>query len=90
MNKNSRHTRNRRKCPQYEKGNLWKEPTANIISRASLLTHIGKNSPANVGDSGMIPRLGRRRAWLPTPVFLPWTEEPGGLESIGSQKVGHD
>ena len=28
------------------------------------------------------------------PVFLPgessWTEESGGLESIGSQRVGHD
>ena len=21
---------------------------------------------------------------------IPWTEEPGGLESIGSQKAGHD
>ena len=32
------------------------------------------------------------RAWQPTPVFLPgespWTEEPGGLQSIASQKVG--
>ena len=30
-----------------------------------------------------------RRAWQPTPVFLPgespWTEEPGGLQSTGSQ-----
>ena len=21
---------------------------------------------------------------------LPWTEEPGGLQSVGSQRVGHD
>ena len=30
-----------------------------------------------------------RRTWQPTPVFLPgespWTEEPGGLQSMGSQ-----
>ena len=31
----------------------------------------------------------------PTPVFLPgqespWTEEPGGLQSMGSQRVGHN
>ena len=30
----------------------------------------------------------------PTPVFLPgaspWTEEPGGLQSMGSQRDGHD
>ena len=35
-----------------------------------------------------------RRAWQPTPVFLPGespqTEEPGGLQSMGLQRVGHD
>ena len=51
-----------------------------------------KESTCNVGDLGLIPRLGRspwRRAWQPTPVFLPaespWTEEPGRLQSMGSQ-----
>ena len=43
----------------------------------------GKESTCNVGDLGLIPKLGRspwRRAWQPTPVFLPaaspWTEKP--------------
>ena len=35
-----------------------------------------------------------RRKWQPTPVFLPWkipwTEEHGGLQSVGLQRVGHD
>ena len=35
-----------------------------------------------------------RRAWQPTPVFLPgespWAEEPGGLQSTRSQRVRHD
>ena len=35
-----------------------------------------------------------RRTWQPTPVFLPGdssrTEEPGRLQSVGSQRVGHD
>ena len=37
-----------------------------------------------------------RRAWQPTPVFLPgdspWTEEPegAGLQSMGSHGVGHN
>ena len=35
-----------------------------------------------------------RRGWLSTPVFLPgefpWIEEPGGLQSMGSQRVRHD
>ena len=35
----------------------------------------------------------RRRRWHPTPVLswkTPWTEEPGGLQSMGSRRVGHD
>ena len=43
---------------------------------------------------GFDPRVGKipwRRVWQPTPVFLtrefPWTEEPGGLESMGSPKT---
>ena len=52
----------------------------------------GKESAFNVGDLGWIPRLGRSpRRWQPIPVFLPgespWTEEPGGLQSMGSQRV---
>ena len=34
-----------------------------------------------------------RRAWQPTPVIayrIPWIEEPGRLQSLGSQRVGHD
>ena len=35
-----------------------------------------------------------RRKWQPSPVFLPGespqTEEPGGLQSMGSQRVGCD
>ena len=37
-------------------------------------------------------RVGRQ--WHPTPVTLaweiPWTEEPGRLQSMGSLWVGHD
>ena len=35
-----------------------------------------------------------RRAWLPSSSTLawriPWTEDPGGLQSMGSQSAGHD
>ena len=35
-----------------------------------------------------------RRTWQPTPIFLlgesPWTEEPGRLQPMGLQTVGHD
>ena len=58
-----------------------------------------KNPPANAGDIrdvSLIPGLGRSLvkgmathssilAWR-----IPWTEEPGGLWSIRSRRVGHD
>ena len=48
-----------------------------------------KESACNAGDLGLIPRLGRSPGRGQTsPVFLPgeypWTQEPGGLQSMGS------
>ena len=54
-----------------------------------------KESSCNAGDLGSIPvgKIPWGRAWQPTPVPLPgeplWTEEPGGLQSTGSRRVGH-
>ena len=49
------------------------------------------------GDMGSIPGLGRSPEGgngQPIPVFLPggspWTEEPGGLQSTGLQRVRPD
>ena len=46
---------------------------------------------------GFDPWVGKipwRRAWQPTSIFLlgesPWTEEPGGLQSMGSHRVRHN
>ena len=55
-----------------------------------------KNPPAGAGDLGLIPGLGRSPgegmathssilAWE-----IPRTEESGGLQSTGSQRVGHN
>ena len=51
--------------------------------------------PANAGEVGSISGLGRlpwRRKGQPPPRVLAWeiswTEEPGGLQSTGSQEVG--
>ena len=56
----------------------------------------GKEYACNAGDLGLIPGLGRSPGGghgYP-PVFLPgespWTEEPGRLQSMGSQRVRHD
>ena len=46
------------------------------------------------GFNPWIRKIPWRRAWQPTPVFLPgespWTEEPGGLQSMRWQRVRHD
>ena len=55
---------------------------------------VGEESARNVRDLGLIPALGRSPrektathssilAWR-----IPWTEEPGELQSMGSQRVG--
>ena len=63
----------------------------------SLMAQMVKNSACNAADLGSIPGLGRfpwRRALQSTPAFSlgesPWTEEPGGLQSMGSHRVGED
>ena len=55
-----------------------------------------KKMPVNAGDLGLISDLGRSPgeengshssilAWR-----IPWTEEPGGLQSAGLKRVRHD
>ena len=62
-----------------------------------MVSSVVKNLPANVGDIGLIPGSAKSSldkamatqcsilAWK-----IPWTEETGGLQSMGSQRVGHD
>ena len=55
-----------------------------------------KNPLADAGDAGFVPGSARPPekemathssilAWE-----IPWTEEPGGLQSMGLQRAGHD
>ena len=49
-----------------------------------------KNLPANARDVGSIPGLGRSTGVVTHSSILawriPWTEKPGGLQSMGPQK----
>ena len=67
-----------------------------VIPRASQVALVVKNPSANAGDVGSIPGLGgspgegygnqfQYSAWR-----IAWTGEPGGLQSMGLQRVGHD
>ena len=69
------------------------------VGGASPVALVVKNPSANAGDKrdvGLITGLGRSPgeghgnqycilAWR-----IPWTEEPGRLQSLGSHRVGHD
>ena len=57
-----------------------------------------KNLTTNTGDTDSIPGqedpleegMTTHSMDSPLPGEFPWTEEPGRLQSIGSQRVGHD
>ena len=58
-----------------------------------------KNTTANSGEmrhgfDPWVKKIPWKRAWKPTPIFLPgespWTEVPGRLQSIGSHRVRHN
>ena len=62
-------------------------PDSHFFSLSALEFPGGSDSKAsayNVGDQGSIPGLGR------PPWKIPWTEEPGRLQSMGSQRVVHN
>ena len=52
----------------------------------------GRASACNVGDPGSVPGLGGslKKEMATLAWKIPWTEEPGMLQSMGSQRVGHD
>ena len=56
----------------------------------------GKECACNAEDLGSNPRLGdflEEGIAMPSSILawrIPWTEEPGGLQSIGSKRVRHD
>ena len=64
------------------------------LSKLTVGGSHGKESACNVGEPGSIPGLRRSPgegnhssilAWR-----IPWTEEPGRLQSMGSQRVRHN
>ena len=67
-----------------------------MVSRASLVAQMVKNQPAM--QKTQVQFLGRedpleKRMVTHSSILAwktPWTEEPGRLQSMGSQRVGHD
>ena len=63
---------------------------------ASWVAQMVKNLPTSAGDVGLIsgledtPEKGMTTRISILVWKIPWTEEPGGLQSMESQRVGHD
>ena len=63
---------------------------------ASLVSQMVKNLPAvreaQVGSLGQEDPLEREMATHSSGLAseIPWTEQPGGLQSMGLQRVGHN
>ena len=72
----------------------WREypEVTGLMEHHALCSSDGKKSACNAGDRGLIPGSGRsprERNGNPLQYFawrIPCTEEPGGLQSLGSQK----
>ena len=64
------------------------ENLCQLMVKSNLLRSDSENFFLSTLDTVM------RRAWKPTPVFLPgespWSEKHDGLQSIGPQRVRHD
>ena len=72
-----------------------------VLSPSGIRSHRGsdgKKSNSNVENLGLIPGFrrcpgegnGNSLNILASLSRIPWTEEPGRLQSIGSQRVGYD
>ena len=64
-----------------------------LVSDCGLIREVERVGGAR--DAGSILGLGRSPGGMTTHSSIltwriPWTEEPGGLQSMGSQRVGHD
>ena len=75
----------------------WTQHIAPLVTRGFLDSSAGRESACNAGDpqfDSWDQKIPWRRDRLPTSVFLheqsPWTKEPGGLQSMGSQSVRHN
>ena len=82
---------------------MWFSPKFNILNLhlhlygASLVAQPVKNLPATQKTlfDPWVGKIPWRREWMATHSSIlawriPWTEEPGGLQSMGSQRIGHD
>ena len=69
--------------------NFYSPVLHQVFWASSVKSHLQCGRP---GFDPWVRKIPLRRAWQPTPLFFPgespWTEEPGGLQSMGHKKSG--
>ena len=56
----------------------------------SKVSTCNAGDPGFISGSGRFPREGNVNPLQYLAWKIPWTEDPGGLQFMGSQRVGHD
>ena len=56
----------------------------------SKVSAYSTGDPGSIPGSGRSPGEGNGNPLQYSCLENPWTKDPGGLQSIGSQRVGHD
>ena len=68
---------------------IWKRRASLVAQRLKRLPAMRETWVRSLGQEDTLEKEIATQssilAWR-----IPWTEEPGGLESMGSQRVGHD
>ena len=80
---------------KYLQSNLFEALPLFYDSSTSLVAQMVKNLPVKAGDQGSIPGLGRSPEGNGIPfqyscLAVSQTEEPGGLQSMGLQRIGRN
>ena len=74
--------------------NQSSDSSSDSHTKKNLKTHMSHKKLWEWTKCGLqrSPRLcAQRRQWQPTLAWkIPWTEDPGGLQSMGSRRVGHN
>ena len=69
-------------------GQLWIKPGGSVVMNSPAMQQQREMQVCSLGQEGPLEEEMATHsgilAWR-----IPWTEEPGGLQSMGSQRVGH-
>ena len=75
-----------------QQGKVAKGKTYNQDDGSQQGSHSDLTEKSKALQKQKLGEFSRRRQWTPVQYScpIPWTEEPGRLQSMGSRRVGHD